>query len=149
MLPQWRIFYEGGSTFDSNDGPIFKAPREGFICAVGYDLTGSRYIMQRWDFYRWDEARSQFWGMDIWGLLDWLTYSNQMVEVEPGFPTLYTVYGEKYDLVGLVYELKKRGLIFEGRTVDRVEWQDTLIRASDDSDFPTKLEDRQREVSVA
>ena len=143
MLPDWRIFYADGTTYDSNDGPVTSAPREGFVCAVGYDLSKNRYIMQRWDFYRWDDEHSQFWGMDIWGLLDWLTYSNKMVEVEPGFPTLFRIFDEVYDIIGIVYELKKRGLIFEGRTVAKEEWQSTMIRVADDPEFPVKQRDRE------
>jgi hypothetical protein len=64
----WRIFYDDGSTFDSTQGEPHEAPTEGFVCAVGYDETGSRYIMHGWDFYCFDEG--QWWGMDRMGLHD-------------------------------------------------------------------------------
>lgn len=69
-MPDWRIYYADGSTFDSGQGEPHDAPPEGFVCAVGYDETGTRYIMHGWDFYQWDKASSQWWGMDRMGLHD-------------------------------------------------------------------------------
>lgn len=70
MSPDWRIYYDDGSTFDSLMGEPHTAPPEGFVCAVGYDETGTRYIMHGWDFYQWDQEGSQWWGMDRFGLHD-------------------------------------------------------------------------------
>lgn len=66
----WRIYYEDGSTFDSLMGGPEDAPPFGFICAVGYDESGDRYIMHGWDHYNWDQDAAQWWGMDIFGLID-------------------------------------------------------------------------------
>ena len=66
----WRIFYDDGSTFDSNQGSPEQAPALGFICAVGYDESGARYIMHGWDHYCWDQETSQWWGCDLPGLFD-------------------------------------------------------------------------------
>lgn len=49
------------------------APAYGFICAVGYDEIGARYIMHGWDHYHWDQETQQWWGMDMAGLFDRLT----------------------------------------------------------------------------
>ena len=68
--PEWRIFYDDGSTYDSTMGGPSDAPSEGFICAIGYDETGKRYIMHGWDFYQWDFEAHQWWGMDLPGLFD-------------------------------------------------------------------------------
>lgn len=70
MAPRWRIYYADGSTFDSTMGEPHEAPPEGFVCAVGYDETGTRYIMHGWDFYQWDRDAAQWWGMDRTGLHD-------------------------------------------------------------------------------
>lgn len=70
MLPDWRIYYDDGSTFDSLQGAPDEAPPRGFICAVGYDETGTRYIMNGWDHYSYDKESSQWWGCDIHGLID-------------------------------------------------------------------------------
>lgn len=69
----WKIFYSDGSTFSSADGLPEDAPSIGFICAVGYDESGDRYIMHGWDHYCWDIETEQWWGMDIVGLFDRLT----------------------------------------------------------------------------
>lgn len=69
-MPDWRIYYDDGSTFDSDMGEPHEAPPEGFVCAVGYDDTGKRYIMHGWDFYQWDHDGGQWWGMDVFGLHD-------------------------------------------------------------------------------
>lgn len=70
MTPRWRIYYDDGSTFCWKDGSPEDAPTEGFVCAVGYDERGQRYIMHGWDFYCWDRATNQWWGMDRFGLHD-------------------------------------------------------------------------------
>ena len=70
MIAEWRIFYDDGSTFDSLDGEPHEAPTEGFICAVGYNQMGGRYIMSSWDFYCFDKESNQWWGMNFPGLLD-------------------------------------------------------------------------------
>lgn len=69
----WRIYYSDGSTFDSTMGGPEGAPPFGFVCAVGYDETGARYIMHGWDHYQWDVDTAQWWGMDLCGLFDRLT----------------------------------------------------------------------------
>lgn len=67
---RWRIYYDDGSTFDDLMGGPRDAPPEGFICAIGYDERGQRYIMHGWDFYQWDRESAQWWGMDRIGLHD-------------------------------------------------------------------------------
>lgn len=69
----WRVYYSDGSTFDSTQGGPEDAPPWGFICAVGYDEAGARYIMHGWDHYCWDVESSQWWGMDLCGLFDRLS----------------------------------------------------------------------------
>lgn len=69
----WRIYYANGSTFSSWDGSPEDATPFGFICAVGYDEGGIRYIMHGWDHYCWDRSSRQWWGMDVHGLIDRLS----------------------------------------------------------------------------
>ncbi len=66
----WRIYYDDGAVFDSGNGKPETAPPFGFICAVGYDESGDRYIMHGWDHYSWDVESAQWWGMDNHGLID-------------------------------------------------------------------------------
>lgn len=70
LMQAWRIYYDDGSTFSSADGTPEEAPALGFICAVGWDESGDRYIMHGWDHYCWDIEAQQWWGMDLPGLFD-------------------------------------------------------------------------------
>jgi len=69
-VPQWRIFYADGPTFDSDQGGPADAPCSGFVAAVGYDEAGDRYIMQSWDHYCYDQGSKQWWGCDLFGVFD-------------------------------------------------------------------------------
>ena len=69
-LPDWRIYYDDGSTFDSNQGSPEDAPSTGFIVAVGFDETGKRYLMHGWDHYCYDQKSNQWWGCDLMGVFD-------------------------------------------------------------------------------
>jgi hypothetical protein len=104
-VPEWRIYYSNETTFDSDQGEPHDAPSEGFLCAIGYDETGKRYIMHGWTFYQWDTETNQWWGMDQFGLFDRLRRN-------------------------LVYAYK------EGRTVSRKRWEEIMVRANNDPDFP-------------
>ena len=107
MKPDWRIYYDDGSTYDSLRGEPHEAPSHGFICAVGYEQNGSRYIQHGWDHYRWDRDIEQWWGMDLFGVFDRLRFNRE------------------------IYAYK------EGRTVSVAIWKDTMDRANRDPDFPT------------
>lgn len=72
-MEKWLIYYDDGSVFGSEQGSPEDAPSLGFICAIGYDEAGRRYIMHGWDHYCWDKEAAQWWGMDIFGLIDRLT----------------------------------------------------------------------------
>jgi hypothetical protein len=69
-MTRWRIYYDDGSTYDDAMGEPHQAPVAGFVCAVGYDETGTRYIMHGWDHYCWDKDAAQWWGMDLMGVFD-------------------------------------------------------------------------------
>lgn len=79
-MNKWRIYYDDGSTFDWQQGEPHEAPPEGVICIVGYDRHGKRYIMHGGavdgpskgyaQFYCWDIASGEWWGMDMPGLFD-------------------------------------------------------------------------------
>ena len=73
MTLNWRIYYEDGSTFSNQEGSPEAAPPFGFVCAVGYDETGTRYIMHGWDHYCFDLNSIQWWGMDLCGVFDRLS----------------------------------------------------------------------------
>ena len=89
----WRIYYDDGSTFDSNQGGPQDAPSLGFICAVGYDEGGQRYIMHGWDHYCWDVETEQWWGMDYVGLFDRLVH-NKVFAYKMGRTVTKTLFRE-------------------------------------------------------
>ena len=102
----WRIYYDDGSTFDSTMGRPHEAPPEGFICAVGHNELGERYIMQGPPFYCYSVEHDQWW--PIWneaGLFD-LLRRNQC------------------------YAFR------EGRTVTKSLFAEIMARADKDPDFP-------------
>jgi hypothetical protein len=105
---EWRIYYSDGSTFDSNQGNPFDAPTEFFICAVGYDEKGHRYIMHGWNYYRWDKETCQWWGMDNQGLKTRLRHN------------------------GEIYAYK------EGYTITKAQFNAIMERAHKDPDFPQR-----------
>ena len=72
---------------------------------------GKRYMMQGWDHYRWDRETGQWWGMDLFGVFDRLRFNKE------------------------IYAYK------EGRTIDKLRWQDMLNRAHHDPDFPVTRDD--------
>jgi cysteine synthase A len=62
---QAHIETTGPEVWEQTGGKV-----DGFICAVGYDESGMRYIMHGWDFYQWDREAAQWWGMNVHGLHD-------------------------------------------------------------------------------
>ena len=74
-MGRWKIYYDDGSTFSSDQGSPEQAPSLGFICAVGYDEEGNRYIMHGYDHYSYDLESEQWFGSDIAGLLDRLLHN--------------------------------------------------------------------------
>lgn len=54
----WRIYYDDGSTFDSDDGAFHDAPSDGVICVVRRDGEKVEFLSGA-DFYvRFDEDGS-------------------------------------------------------------------------------------------
>lgn len=65
----WRIYYDDGSTFSSNDGPPEDAPALGVICIAQPDPEVGRHIVSGFDYY-W--FTYEWWGGDLFGLFDYL-----------------------------------------------------------------------------
>jgi hypothetical protein len=69
-MTDWIVWYDDQSSFSSDDGEAHEAPTEGFVCALGYDQDGERYIQNGWDFYHYDKETQTWWGCDRYGLHD-------------------------------------------------------------------------------
>lgn len=72
--PGWMAFYEDGTTFSSDDGRPWEAPRFGVICLVQDDSAG------KWVFYIQEKMTVLCWGWrspgewvscDMFGALDY------------------------------------------------------------------------------
>ena len=90
---KWRIYYADYTIFDNTQGDPEDAPTEGFICALGYDETGARYIMHKWDHYRFDKASNQWWGCDVFGVFQALRLG-EMYAYKEGRTVSKTLYNE-------------------------------------------------------
>lgn len=107
MLPDWRIFYSDGSTFDSTMGAEQDAPSRGFICCVGFREGGGRYITAGMEWYTFDSDSREWWGFrTLDGLIDYLCEHNGCA----GFA--------------------------QGRTVRDTVFSDLMTAADRDPDFP-------------
>lgn len=63
----WRIYYEDGSTFSSDDGSPWDAPRTGVEVIVHPEGNGLS-LMSQSDYYYYEPDRASQWGG--WGYCD-------------------------------------------------------------------------------
>jgi len=115
-LPNWRIYYGDGSTFDSEQGAPDKAPGLNVQAIVQRDPSphgvgrfvihggGQRPNRAPIDYYCYDSEQGIWQGCDLFGLWDYL--------VRPGW---------------------KRVLF--GRTINDETYQRIITAAGDDKDF--------------
>ena len=54
-MPEWRIYYDNGSTFGSDDGPWAEAPLDGVACIVRVDGEGTEFICGGDHYLRFDD----------------------------------------------------------------------------------------------
>lgn len=111
----WRIYYDDGSTFSSEDGSPEDAPAFGAVVIVFPDEEVGRVIMHGWDWYYWVPEDGTWWGADIYGLLD-----------------------------RLLHRIDCRALL-QGRNMLNTEYLALFKRASEDPDFPLKSAKRSGE----
>lgn len=69
----WRIYTDAG-TFSSWEGSPEDAPGLGVVCIVQDDPDVGRMVMARWDHYCYSHGDGQWWGHDLFGLLDCLAH---------------------------------------------------------------------------
>jgi len=111
----WRIYYDDGSTFDSSMGTPEDAPSHGILVIVFPDEDHGRLVMQGWDWYFYHGKEKNWWGADVHGLLD-----------------------------QLLHNLTVRALK-QGRNSPSNVWRETLVRATNDPDFPPRSAIHRRE----
>lgn len=55
-MTDWRIYYDTGSTYDSDDGPFESAPPDGIICIVRRDGERVEFISGADFYWRFDDG---------------------------------------------------------------------------------------------
>lgn len=106
----WKVWYDGGSTFSSADGPPENAPKRGVQAIACADAECGRYICRSNDFYIWSvyDGQPGWQGVDYFGLWDYLQ--------EPGAK-----------------------IVLFGRTIGNAEYRQTLNRVMNDPELPDKV----------
>lgn len=84
MKVTWRIYYSDETTFSSDQGTPQGAPAFGVICIIYPDSLVGRAIMHGWDWYYWVEDDKQWWGSDIYGVLDRLLHNLPLHALKQG-----------------------------------------------------------------
>jgi hypothetical protein len=116
-MPAWRIYYDDGSTFDSDRGTWEAAPAQGVICVVTRDPTGQwgRHVFSGWS------AR----------------------EGQPGNHDFFVKHrdnDEPFSTADLGPFLAKPGnseaSVKYGRMTGQANWEAIMNRAAADPDFP-------------
>lgn len=118
---KWRIYYDDGSTFDNTQGKPEQAPPFGVLCIVAFNKDNGRSIFHKWDFYYYNTTVENWFGCDMFGLLDQLCHDNTNA-------------------------LKA---VKQGRTVSNKQFRKILAKAVHDPDFPKQqahdtLDDREK-----
>lgn len=60
MSAQWVIWYDDWSSFSSEDGEPWEAPREGVICIAVANIGCGRYVLGEMDWYCWHFEDNQW-----------------------------------------------------------------------------------------
>jgi hypothetical protein len=77
MSPVWRIYYDDGSTFDSDQGAPGDAPAWGVLVILIADPEVGHMSLHGFDFYIF---REMWLGVDRWGLTDYLFNVRPLME---------------------------------------------------------------------
>ena len=112
MTIQWKIFYAGGKTYSSLDGPPELAPKTGVLAIIAPDDRVGRRVERQSpvtgdSYYIWTPENGGWRGACPFRLAEYM--------FEPGYK-----------------------LVLYGRTVTDKEYQDVLERAQNDPDLPPK-----------
>lgn len=74
---RWRVYYDDGSTYSDEDGPVALTPALGVQVIVKRDTADpidnvGRRVLDRADFYWWSDQQDEWYGGDSFGLWDYL-----------------------------------------------------------------------------
>ena len=105
----WKIYYGDGTTFDNTLGTVNEAPPTGVQVILCLSKVNGRNMYHAWDWYYYNEDGWR--GADIYGLLD------QLLQDKEG----------------------KITAVKQGRTIQDSIYEDILLKAINDEDFPRKI----------
>ena len=71
---EWRIYYDDGSQFDSEQGTPEQAPSYGVVAICTTDEKLGRLVLNGFDFYCFHES-GEWFGCDQWGMVDKLLHN--------------------------------------------------------------------------
>lgn len=75
----WKIYYDDNTTFSSEDGSPFDAPRTGVQVIAYEDQLGRYWLMSQADYYYYEPGRPEWgwWHADMWAIFDHLQRAKQ------------------------------------------------------------------------
>lgn len=116
----WKVYYDGGSTYSSEDGDITAAPGWGVLAIAYVDRATGRSVMRGFDYYYFMEG--EWYGNDLTGLLD------RLLNMNPDT-------GKRWPV----------DVVLAGRGVDDKSFQAAVHLALTDPDLPPKSGKNRRE----
>ena len=81
---KWRIYYDNGDTFDSDNGSPEDAPSFGVICIVQPNELCGRTVTHGYDWYYYRTDIEEWWQSCLHGLLDGLLHNHPICAVKQG-----------------------------------------------------------------
>lgn len=72
-MSAWTVYFDDGKTFTPKDGTPADAPAFGVQAVVSTETDGRKALTLGDDFYYWDPNYQRWFGVELTGLIDWLT----------------------------------------------------------------------------
>jgi hypothetical protein len=134
---KWRVYYDGGATFDSTQGEPEDAPSWGIACIVQPYIESGRTITQGYDYYVFTE--NMWIGMDRTGVLDYLI-QRRCLKIGPTNSKLVYTQGEWQGMSDddLTLWMLEQYPIIAGRMIPKQRFLDIFRVANSDPDFPVR-----------
>lgn len=77
MAAWWRVYYDCGREFASQDGDAFAAPRTGVVAIIQQDDWVGYQIVHGQDYYYWEPELDGWHNSDLIGACDHLVRARQ------------------------------------------------------------------------
>lgn len=84
---RWKVFYIDGSTFGNHDGEPEDAPGGGVLAVVQEDNLVGVLVHQGSDFYVFDEQYGGWYGLDYFGLAQYLMRPGKKIKLGESMDT--------------------------------------------------------------